>query len=381
MVAGAVARAHGLRSLRRASGELAKSAITRTFRRLAADRYIREMTDSLLTPGHDLRSAAVPDGLTDAGPWLGLTDDDATRIDAALTAAYAETTRTVYAFAWRRWVSWCSARGIMSFPAEPAAVCAYLTGCADQGLSLATIDSACSAIGHQHRSKGVGDPIEHHAVRQVRRGLRRIIGRAPRRPARPLSVADLRQIVATIDRTTVRGVRDTADLLLGFAGALRCSELAALTLADLEAEPGGVLLRLRRSKTDQEARGQVVGIAHGRHALTDPVAALDAWLILRGGQPGPVFTSLRSRRPPLQPISGNAVSNIVMERAAAADLAGEGIRGHSLRAGHATTAALAGVTVERIAAQTRHPRIDILIEPYIRPSQALQTTSSRDLGL
>ncbi len=96
--------------------------------------------------------------------------------------------------------------GIVSFPAEPAAVCAYLTGCADQGLSLATIDSACSAIGHQHRSRGVSDPIEHHAVRQVRRGLRRIIGRAPRRPARPLSVADVRQIVAAIDRTTIRGV-------------------------------------------------------------------------------------------------------------------------------------------------------------------------------
>lgn len=250
------------------------------------------MTDSLLTHGHDLRSAAVPDGLTDGGPWRGLTDEDATRIDAALTAAYAETTRAVYAFAWRRWVSWCSVRGIMSFPAEPAAVCAYLTSCADQGLSLATIDSACSAIGHQHRTRGVRDPIEHHAVRQVRRGLRRIIGRAPRCPARPLSVADVRQIVATIDRTTVRGIRDAAILLLGFAGALRRSELAALTLADLEAKPGGVLLYLRRSKTDQEACGQVVGIAHGRHARTDPVAALDAWLIPRGGQPGPVFSAL-----------------------------------------------------------------------------------------
>jgi hypothetical protein len=106
----------------------------------SGDRYTREMTDSLLPPGHDLRSAAVPDALTGAGPWLGLTDDDATRINAALTAAYAETTRTVYAFAWRRWACWCTGRGIMSFPAEPAAVCAYLTGCADQGLSLATID-------------------------------------------------------------------------------------------------------------------------------------------------------------------------------------------------------------------------------------------------
>ena len=347
----------------------------------AVERYTQVMTNSLLAPVRDIATATLDDTRGDARPWLGLTDQDATRIDAALTAAYAETTRAVYAFAWRRWVRWCTGRGIVPLPAEQAAVCAYLTDCADQGLSLATIDSACSAIGHQHRTYRLGDPIERDTVRQVRRGLRRILGRAPRRPAHPLSLADLRQIVATIDHTTVRGVRDTAILLLGFAGALRRSELAALTLADLEAQPGGVLLHLRRSKTDQEARGQVVGVAHGHHTFTDPVAALDAWLILRGGQPGPVFTSLRGRRPPLQPISGNAVSNIVKERAAAAGLAGDRISGHSLRAGHATSAALAGISVERIAAQTRHRRVDTLIERYVRPAQAMQTTSSRDLGL
>lgn len=311
----------------------------------------------------------------------GLTEDDATRIAAALAATHADSTRQVYAFAWRRWVSWCAGRGIAPFPAEPAAVCAYLTECAEQGLSLATIDSACSAIGHQHRSHGAVDPVDHDAVRRVRRGLRRIIGRAPRRPTRPLTVADVRQIVTAIDRTTDRGVRDTALLLLGFAGALRRSELAALTLADLEPKPGGLLLHLRRSKTDQEARGQVVGIAHGRHALTDPIAALDAWLDLRGVAAGPVFTSLRQGGPALRPLSGNAVSALVKERALAAGLSSGRISGHSLRAGHATSAALGGIGIDRIAAQTRHRRIDILIDRYIRPVHAQQTTSSRDLGL
>jgi hypothetical protein len=72
-------------------------------------------------------------------PWAGLTGDDATRIAAALTATHAETTRKVYAFAWRRWLRWCSGRGIVPFPAHPAAVFAHLTQCADEGLSLATI--------------------------------------------------------------------------------------------------------------------------------------------------------------------------------------------------------------------------------------------------
>lgn len=313
--------------------------------------------------------------------WTGLTEADSTRIATAIAANHAENTRRVYDHAWRHWVRWCDGRRLVALPAEPPAICAYLTERADHGVSLSTIDLACSAIGYRHRQHGVTDPIDHDAVRAVRRGLRRIIGTAPRRPARPLSVADLQHILTAIDRATARGTRDTAVILLGFAGALRRSELAALTLADLEAKPAGLLLHLRRSKTDPDGRGQVVGIAHGRHRLTDPLAALDAWLAVRGTAPGPVFTSLRGGVVSLRPISGNTVTGIVKDRAQAAGLGADRITAHSLRAGHATSAALAGVGVDRIAAQTRHRRVDVLIERYIRPVQALQTTSSRDLGL
>lgn len=108
---------------------------------------------------------------------------------------------------------------------------------------------------------------------------------------------------------------------------------------------------MRHSKTDPEARGQVVGNAHGQDPLTDPIAALDAWLAFRGTKAGPVFTSLRGRRPSLQRIFGTAVSNIVKERARAGGLSGDRVSGHSLRVGLATSAALAGVVVERIAAK------------------------------
>jgi hypothetical protein len=57
------------------------------------------------------------------------------------------------------------------------------------------------------------------------------------------------------------------------------------------------------------------------------------------------------------------------------------ITGHSLRAGHATTAAAAGVSLDRLPLQTRHKRLATLVERYIHPAQALEATSSRDLGL
>jgi integrase len=74
-------------------------------------------------------------------------------------------------------------------------------------------------------------------------------------------------------------------------------------------------------------------------------------------------------------------ARMLRARAEAAGLDGTRITAHSLRAGHATTAALAGVPLHRIAAQTRHKDIGVLVNRYIRPLEALEATSSRDLGL
>ena len=260
-------------------------------------------------------------------------------------------------------------------------LCAYLAERAAGGTAVATLNVACSAIGHVHRTRDVDDPVAHPSVHQVRMGLRRSYGIAPRRQARPLSVAEIRHILTRIDQTRPIGVRDAAIILLGHAGVLRRSELTALTLADVEFKSAGLLLTLRRSKTDQDGRGQVVGIAHGSHPGTDPVAALDAWFALRGHEPGPLFTRVFSSRVHREPLTGNTVTRMIHTRARAAGLPAERITAHSLRAGHATTAALAGVPLTRIAAQTRHKDLGVLVNRYIRPLEALATTSSRDLGL
>ena len=231
-----------------------------------------------------------------------------------------------------------------ALPADPALICAYLTERAAAGRSVGAIDMACGAIAYRHRMHGLDDPVLTEGVRQVRRGLRRMIGAAPRR------------------------------------SALRRSELAALTLADVEHTPGGVLLTIRRSKTDQYADGQFVAVVHGQPAATDPSPP---WM---PGSPSAEPTPAGVQQPAQQvvtrkPISGEGGSIVLRKRARAAGLAAERITAHSLRAGHATSAALAGVALDRIAAQTRHKRLSTLIERYIRPAQVLEHTSSRDLGL
>ena len=115
----------------------------------------------------------------------GLRVEEAVRSAEAITAAHAESTRTMYDWAWSQWERWCHARGATMLPAEPALICAYLTERAADGLSVGSIDLACSAIAYQHRRHGLDGPTFTEGVRQVRRGLRRIIGTAPRRQAPP----------------------------------------------------------------------------------------------------------------------------------------------------------------------------------------------------
>lgn len=194
---------------------------------------------------------------------LGLSEDDVARVVAVIEASHAPATLHVYSCAWGLWERWATARDLAVLPADPEAVAAYLVDRAAQGRCFGTIEVTCSAISHTHRAHDLPDPVHDEIVRAVRRGLRRMLGVAPTRQARPLAAADIVQILGAIDRTTPLGIRDAALILIGFASALRAAELVALNLADLDFQPGGVLLAIRRSKTDPDGHGRVVAVARG----------------------------------------------------------------------------------------------------------------------
>jgi len=80
---------------------------------------------------------ASPSARPDIHQQLGLTDLDAARIDAAIAAGRAASTRATYASAWRRFERWADGRGIPVLPATPATVCAYLIEFAESGVTVA----------------------------------------------------------------------------------------------------------------------------------------------------------------------------------------------------------------------------------------------------
>ena len=165
----------------------------------------------------------------------------------------------------------------------------------------------------------------------------------------------------------VKDARDCALLLVGFAGGFRRSEIVGLNCDDVERVRQGIVLTLRRSKTDQEGAGRKVGIPFGRTRHCPPLA-LDRWLAVSGIEAGPVFRPV-DRHGRLGPgrLFGEAMSLTVKERVAAASIDPTGFSGHSLRAGFATSAVQAGVSTLKIRSQTSHAS-DAVLGRYVRDS-------------
>jgi len=264
----------------------------------------------------------------------------------ALAAArtYAErslsdSTRRGYARDLAAFQVWCQARAVTALPAAPQTLAAYL---ADLTLTdrPATIGRKVAAIAVAHRDAGLESPTEHGMVKRTLAGIRRDKGTAQHQKA-ALLVNDLRRILAPLG-TSLLDRRDRALLLLGFAAALRRSELVALRVADVRFEEEGLVLTLRRSKTNQEGRLETIAVAYGSDAGTCPVRAVRACLGAAGLVDGPLFVGLTPQGGlRTTPLGDRMVAHVVKRRCKATGINPEEVAGHSLRRGFATAAARA----------------------------------------
>jgi integrase len=220
-------------------------------------------------------------------------------------------TRRAYRSDWRHFSGWCDKMSVSALPAAPATVAGYLAALADAGLKASTISRRMAAITYGHRLKGLDPPTASEAVHAVLRGIRRRIGVAPVRKA-PATANAIGAMLEHMPDTLI-GKRDRAILLIGFAAALRRSELAALTVGDIEHQPDGMLVHIRRSKTDQEGEGAVIPIPRGDRLK--PVDALQTWLAAAKIADGPVFVSIgKGDRVSRKRLSDNAIGEIVIRR-------------------------------------------------------------------
>lgn len=283
----------------------------------------------------------------------GLSEGEVATARAFASEARAAATKRAYASDWRDFESWCAARGASCLPAPAELLAVYLADLAKQGRKVATIARRVAAIREAHRAAGFEAP-ESAGLRSVLAGIRRSLGTAQKQ-ARPISPDDLRSFPYG---DGLEALRNRALFLVGFSGAFRRSELAGLLVSDLGFCEDGLIVTVRRSKTDQAGAGRQVGLPYASDRAICPVRAARQWLEGAGLSEGPFLREVRRGRVTAHGLSGKGIARIVARVA-------PGFSGHSLRAGFATSAAKAGADPLAIARQTGHRSL-AMVGRYVR---------------
>ena len=292
--------------------------------------------------------------------------------------ARAPNTLRAYAADWRDFAAWCDTQELRALPTTTWTVGIYLSDLA-QRAKVATLARRLVAIASMHRKCGHDLDTRHQAIRDTLNGIRRVNGAAQVGKA-PALIADVRNMVGMFGEGP-KAVRDRALLLIGFAGAFRRSEIVSLDVTDLDFAGDGLKVTLRRSKTDQDGQGRLVGVPYGSNPETCPVRSLQAWIAASGIVEGAVFRPVskkgivgRGR------LTGRVVALVVKATAKAAGLDPVKYAGHSLRAGLATSAAAAGASERSIMAQTGHKSV-VMARRYIRSGEVFRENAAAKVGL
>ncbi len=317
---------------------------------------------------------------------------DAISVRRALRTALADNTRRAYRSGWRRFAAYCDRRQVDPMAATPENVAEFLVAMAAssgssragtntaQPLALGTIRICLAAINRRYGERNLESPARHLTVTSVLRGLGRLADGRPRQ-VKALREQEIAAILSCCDRLAGQrkhraiATRDAAVMAVGFAGALRRSEICELQIEDVEFVGGvdaaaGIFLHIRRSKTDQPGKGQRIAIPEG--SFIQPVERLRRWLTMSGATAGPVFQTLwRGGRPRGKALHPTDIARLVKRYVSAVGLDPADYSGHSLRAGFVTSAAVHSARLDKIMEVTRHASAGMVLR-YIRQADAFK---------
>ena len=296
-------------------------------------------------------------------------------------AADAPSTLRAYAGDLAHYKAWCEKHGFRPMPATPEIVGAYLAA-AGEGYAMPTLRRRVAAIA---RACGVaGQPLDtkHPAIRETLRGIGRKHGTPARRSA-ALTTTEIQKLCKACG-LDLSGMRDRALFLIGFAGAMRRSELVGLDVGHVTLTAGGLKLLIKRSKTDASGEGAEIAITRGGAEETCPVRSLKSWLAAAEITAGAIFRKVnRGGKVEAARLTPDGVRQILLKRAHQAGIKGtlaEPISPHGMRAGFVTTAYRNGVPDEEIMGHTRHRSLTTM-RSYVRRAKLSTNSPAGKLGL
>lgn len=295
-----------------------------------------------------------------------------------LKQSKAPNTRRAYAADWADFTAWCAKYNRAPLPALPDTVAYYLAD-RSQDLKTSTLQRRLATITEAHRAAGLVSPNKSAQVRLVWAGIRREKGVAQNHK-KPVLTKHVREMVDNLPEGPL-GVRDRALILLGYAGAMRRSELVGLDIGDVSVSEEGLVVVIQKSKTDQVRAGRKIGIPFGEHERTCPVRAVLAWIEEAEIEEGPLFRSVNKHGHVMETrLSDRAVAHVVQRSLVAAGKSARGFAAHSLRAGLATQAAMNGVSERAIQDQTGHKSLAVM-RRYIRDGSLFRENAAAKVGL
>jgi site-specific recombinase XerD len=294
-----------------------------------------------------------------------------------LRQAKADNTLRAYRADWAHFKNWCAVHELAPLLAQEETLVLYFSELAATH-KVSTLQRRLASISQAHQVAGFETPTRGPVIRNLLAGIRRAKGTAPAVKT-PALTEDLRLMVRAMPDSLL-GYRDRALLLVGFAGAFRRSELVSLDVEDLAFEREGIVVTLRRSKTDPEGQGRKIGIPLGS-GKTCPVRALEKWMEAARIEEGPLFRPVtRHGHVEESRLSDKAVALIVKRWAQAVGLDARKYAGHSLRSGLATSAARNGASERSIMNQTGHRSVQ-MVRRYIREGTVFEENAAGKVGL
>jgi site-specific recombinase XerD len=291
----------------------------------------------------------------------------------------APNTAKAYGYCWKIFTSWCRDRQYERLPACPKIVRHFLYWMSQEEereprvYKRQTIELSLSAIRHYHRGAGYPMPVDDD-VRELMRTIRRKAALADERPEnagkRNLRVEQLSKLCASMGKEPI-DIRDRAIVLVGFASALRRSDLALITIDRLHFEPAVVKVWVPRSKTDQLGKGRYVFLYRSADPALCPIRALEEWRKLRteycGNFRGPLFTRFawNQRTIRTEPLSGRSICLVLQRRLERCGIDPRDYGAHSLRSGYITAANEHGASIRSIMDQSGHASLEVFMR-YIK---------------
>ncbi len=284
--------------------------------------------------------------------------DLADRARGYVAAASSANTRKAYAGDWKHFSAWCRRSNLAPLPPHPQTVGLYITACASgtaeqvaKANSVSTIERRLSSLSWNYAQRGLSLDRKDRHIATVMAGIRNSHAKPPVQKEAVMA-EDIIAMVETLDRSSLRGLRDRAMLLIGFAGGLRRSEIVGLDLKSDQTEDGrgwieifdkGMLVILRGKTGWRE-----VEVGRGSADATCPVAAIETWIKFAKLAHGPLFRRVTGQGKAVgsERLNDKEVARLVKRAAMAAGVRGDlpeieraiKFSGHSLRAGLASSA-------------------------------------------